>query len=1077
VSLNTSSVIIGNKMRNSFRQGLISYQKDASGLPQFLQLSAVSGFVSLNVAPTPLLITFAHGSSDYLQAFDSSVQNAWGPLVDGVDNYLYWDMDLLTSNVAYGITTLEPKVSALTPQNPTNDQHWFDLNTNTMKVFSSQANKWLTKVRLFAGVVNAGNNSITSRQYGTQVNLNTPVNPGYVMLDSQLHPLRTSSGEFLTSNTRVRIRTTTGSSGVLAIPPNAFIPVRAGENIPAMSLVYFSGEDTVSLASSSPAEINKKTPIGIVQDALYKNEVGVLTQSGDITYDQWDWSRDIGKALYIDSTGTLTSSRPAGLLAYRVGFVKNKNTIVFGVDAETEPAVYSSGPSSVLISGIAPIKAVESINVIGERVVSISMNEASPTSAGYMSADQAGKLRDVNARLDQADSKINILTNTKADLRHTHVASDITDLQPLLNNKMNADKLFDDRYALKSHNHDDRYSLLGHTHTINDVLNLQDTLNEKAARRSGLLSFNRIYETINQTGTTDAGAGRTLAEVLALKANTNHTHAISDIVSLQDALNGKANLIHTHTINNIDGLQSVLDNKLNVNSVGINNLNDVNLNGLATNQVLSWNGSRWANTTTLQFTNETNSNTWTPKLIKFVGNVSLSGNDGSALNVTIPNQKISTLEDVRNTITPEDGQYLSFKNGKWQPSTLEVSGGVTELGNLTDVNLRLYAPQYGDFLGFNGTNWYATIPNIEKIRGVNINNPEANQVLAFDPDQFAFVNKTIGGAERLADLLDVNVKTYQPTYNSTLTWNGAFWYAKPEVFYDIKTALYQLDDVSIDSATVAMDQVLAWNGIKWAPKTLSTGGTAPAPANLDSLTDVTISNPKSGDVLTYNGFEWLAQTPATSGGGTTPTPSTAMRSAIWQSLGLEKVLPQVDPVAGSNTRLAFPLGNLIESQTLVDPSIIEYDETNPGRFPGQTYLKVLETGNYIISVKMIYNIEANNSNGMDLDGEVEIKATLDYDGGAGQVGDVVPEPGGTSLIHLYDNIGVNGSRLKAARAAYEGANLYRSRTLAGSTQFRTDSARGIYIRIAGTVQDVEGNEVPIKIINTRVSIVKISNLA
>ncbi|WP_423373199.1 tail fiber domain-containing protein [Stenotrophomonas maltophilia] len=45
------------------------------------------------------------------------------------------------------------------------------------------------------------------------------------------------------------------------------------------------------------------------------------------------------------------------------------------------------------------------------------------------------------------------------------------------------------------------------------------------------------------------------------KANTSHTHAVSDVTGLQSALDGKAAASHTHTITNVTGLQAALDGK------------------------------------------------------------------------------------------------------------------------------------------------------------------------------------------------------------------------------------------------------------------------------------------------------------------------------------------------------------------------------------------------------------------------------------------------------------------------------------------------------------------------------------
>lgn len=43
----------------------------------------------------------------------------------------------------------------------------------------------------------------------------------------------------------------------------------------------------------------------------------------------------------------------------------------------------------------------------------------------------------------------------------------------------------------------------------------------------------------------------------------SHTHSISDVTNLQDALDGKADASHTHSISQVSGLQSALDGKAN----------------------------------------------------------------------------------------------------------------------------------------------------------------------------------------------------------------------------------------------------------------------------------------------------------------------------------------------------------------------------------------------------------------------------------------------------------------------------------------------------------------------------------
>ena len=547
-------------MRNTFRQGLISYQKDRTGATQFLSASTVNRFVALNVASTPLLATFAHGQADYLQAFDVAVPAAWGPITAGTNNYLYWDIDLLNGTLSFGITLPEPIVSKIRPEFPMVDQHWFDLDTNKMKVWSPTAHKWLEKVRVFAGkVLNGNSNQIIASSIGTQVELDSTCNPGFIMLDSKQRPIKTSTGEFLTTDTKIHVKSTSGSAGILATPINAFIPIRAGENIPAMSVVYFSGEDTASLASSDPMLVNLKTPIGLIQDSLATNEIGILTQTGTVTFDQWDWSNQIGKPVYCNSIGQLTTRRPNGLLVYRIGFIKNKNTILLNIDAETSPQVYNSAPNEVVIGGVTPLEIEDSVNAIGERIISISISPATGLSGGSMSTQQVLDLLLLTTQQPIIEANIASLRLDKANVVHSHSANDFLDLAPLLAQKLDVTANFDDRYSPLSHLHPE-YSGVSHFHIIPQITGLQDELNTRAYRVHAN-SFTEIFEGVDRTGLADVGTGESLAAVLKKKTDIGHAHSVADVDMLQLELDNRAYLNHTHSMSQVTGLSGVLAEK------------------------------------------------------------------------------------------------------------------------------------------------------------------------------------------------------------------------------------------------------------------------------------------------------------------------------------------------------------------------------------------------------------------------------------------------------------------------------------------------------------------------------------
>lgn len=537
-------------MRIDFRQGLISFQKD-NGIPAFLNQSTTPDFVSHVVSPTPTVVAFAHGDTDYLMHFDKTVDDAWGPLVPGESNYLFWDIDPLTAGVTYGITTLAP-IHALEAPTALEGQHWFDLSTTTMKVWSASRNKWVSKIRVFAGIVPNGNpNVINHFNFGTQVGLNVPGNPGFIMRDTMLQPLRKSSGEFLTDDSVVHVATTAGTSGVLVQPVNRIVPVRAGETIPAMSLVYFSADDTVRLASSDPALMPTRVPVGIVLESIVAGEVGHMSSFGEITYDQWDWSGHAGEPLYIDFNGTLTLTRPTGLLAYRVGFIKNKNTVLLGVDAETYPQVYQSSINSLQVVATPPVLVSDTINGLGERIVTISVPEVG-TENGLMTPAHVATISANDARIATVETSVNILQTTKANTTHTHLIEQTIGLQEALDSKADVIHVHND-YALANHTHPQN----DHTHVIGEILQLQDSLNAKS-NRVHLNSLDEVYSVVNRTGEIDVGSGLTLTQILQQKSDVTHQHQITDVVGLFDSLSSKTNLGHQHAITDVAGLQNEL---------------------------------------------------------------------------------------------------------------------------------------------------------------------------------------------------------------------------------------------------------------------------------------------------------------------------------------------------------------------------------------------------------------------------------------------------------------------------------------------------------------------------------------
>ena len=220
------------------------------------------------------------------------------------------------------------------------------------------------------------------------------------------------------------------------------------------------------------------------------------------------------------------------------------------------------------------------------------------------------------------------IINNKADADHIHELSinDIDGLQSALDNKANKEDILTeeevvniieknvnvsvdsehahDEYALKEHNHDDKYSELGHIHeeyankehehnyaeidhthdeyaliehahdeyaeknhehNIEDILNLQSTLDNKAESYMVYTKeqIDKKLVDISTGGSLDLEGfikQSDLAAGLATKSDVGHGHSIADIEGLQEALDDKAGIANLATKQELEqGLASKSD--------------------------------------------------------------------------------------------------------------------------------------------------------------------------------------------------------------------------------------------------------------------------------------------------------------------------------------------------------------------------------------------------------------------------------------------------------------------------------------------------------------------------------------
>lgn len=321
-------------MRISFRQGLVKAPAN------FLQLNG--GKVDLFAQPVePLLAAFADGNSDYLLTERLPVTGAWqGPFVAGPQNYyLYFDIDVITGARTFNHTLFEPIESAIAPMNPADDQHWFDLGTKTMKVWTSTTSRWVKRIRVFAAQLKNGSvfisMSINSPVFtGTQIGvLNVSVAAGALVYDADGRVIKRANGTFFTTEDVA----VTGVASSSHVKLGAIIlDCEAQESMAAFSVVRFVDFNKIALANSN---LIVNGVYGICEVQAIAGDVVSVTVEGVIRNPAWDWTAaGINAPLYVDQFGELTPISPVNPII--VAMVIASDTILM------RPAALPADPSS-----------------------------------------------------------------------------------------------------------------------------------------------------------------------------------------------------------------------------------------------------------------------------------------------------------------------------------------------------------------------------------------------------------------------------------------------------------------------------------------------------------------------------------------------------------------------------------------------------------------------------------------------------------------------------------------------------------------------------------------------------------
>lgn len=447
-------------MQIPFRQGIVK------ATPNFLQLtgSAVSIVIP---EPAYVLVTVTDNASNYLFAEKESVANVWvGPFVAGTDYWLYWELHPVTGAKVYGHTLYEPIESAVAPQMPYNDQHWYDIASHKMKVWNAVANRWVERIRVFAARLTSSSQlvsmSINSPAYeGTQVGsyVSVPVVAGYLVLDNDGKAIRKGNGKFFTTEDAG----VTGVGSSSQVKFNSIVrEAEAAANMAKHTVVAFVDFDTISPAD--PIMVSQGKLFGIIEEDVVIGDYVNVVFDGSISSADWDWTHlQMNTPLYIGEGGALstTATAPAlnpiavvsGVHTIQFGVPKVVNTIVGGVDVGVmTPTTQGTGKLSV-----AAVDSNDPV-VVGD-------NDPRLTDA-RIPLVHTHVIDDVSGLQGALDALAPIpMTETVQGVGRLSVAATIP-ADPIVVGD-NDPRLTDNRLPL------------AHSHTISEVLNLQTTLDSK----------------------------------------------------------------------------------------------------------------------------------------------------------------------------------------------------------------------------------------------------------------------------------------------------------------------------------------------------------------------------------------------------------------------------------------------------------------------------------------------------------------------------------------------------------------------------------------------------------------------
>jgi len=366
-------------------------------------------------------------------------------------------------------------------------------------------------------------------------------------------------------------------------------------------------------------------------------------------------------------------------------------------------------------------------------------------------------------------------------------------------------------------------------------------------------------------------------QVIQFVASTSKWQAVTPVdndttytagtgISIDAANNNAINLDATlNLLNDVSGTPT--DNQALVFTTGggwtpktiqfaLGELTDVDTTGATTGQVLKFNGTSWAPADDLDTTVAT---------LNDIGDVtitSVTAGQGIVWDTATSKWVNGDLTTSFVALSDTPNAYASGDAGKFvrvNASENAVEFTTAALNDLSDVDTTGAATN--SILKYNGTSWVVGFDvDTTYTGGTNITIDSAN-------------NNAINWAADLGDLGNVNtagasdgqVLKYVIDDQGNSSWvpgntTDTTYTAGTGISIDsannnainLDAGIDLLNDVTVDSATLAVDDYLKWDGTKWV-------NTAPQTVSLDDLDDVdtTTTAPANTNLLQFNGTNWV----------------------------------------------------------------------------------------------------------------------------------------------------------------------------------------------------------------------------